>query len=133
MALVPKDEIVRLGFGADDRVKVSRTTVRKIEAKTGIISSAKTDEREFKITLRNAHETPMRIVVEDQLPVSEIDDVKVELLPISTSPTERDVRNRRGVLAWTIDLKPGESRDLKLAWRVRWPADKTIVYGPGRP
>ena len=133
MALVPKDEMVRLGFGADDRVKVTRTTVRKTEAKTGIISSAKTDEREFKITLRNAHDTPMKIVVEDQIPVSEIADVTVELLPVTTAPTERDVRDRRGVLAWSVDLKPGESRDIKLAWRVRWPADKTVVYGPGRP
>ena len=132
MALAPKDETVRLGFGADDRVKVARVTVRKIEAKTGIISSAKIDEREFKITLRNAHDSAMRIVVEDQLPVSELADVNVELLPVSTNPTERDVRDRRGVLAWTVDLKPGETRDIKLAWRVRWPADKTVVFDAGR-
>ena len=132
MTLVAKDEIVRLGFGADDRVRVTRTIVRKVEAQTGIISTAKTDEREFKITVLNGHDTPIKVVVEDQLPVSEIDDVKVELLPVSTAPTERDVRDRRGVLAWTLDLKPGEIRDIKLAWRVRWPADKTLVYGPGQ-
>ena len=132
MALVPKDETVRLGFGADDRIKVSRAVIRKVEAKTGIISSAKTEEREFKITLRNAHDVPMRVVVEDQLPVSELAEVQVELLPVSTAPTERDVRDRRGVLAWTVELKPGESRDIALAWRLRWPADKTIVFDGGR-
>ena len=132
MALAPKDETVRLGFGADDRVKIARVTVRKIEAKAGIILSAKIDEREFKITLRNAHDTTMRIVIEDQLPVSELADVNVELLPVSTNPTERDVRDRRGVLAWTVDLKPGETRDIKLAWRVRWPADKSVVFDAGR-
>jgi uncharacterized protein (TIGR02231 family) len=133
MALTPKDEMVRLGFGADDRVKVARTTVRKIEAQTGIISSAKTDEREFKITVRNGHDTPMRIVIEDQIPVSEIADVRVELLAGMTEPTERDPRDRRGVLAWSFDAKPGETRDIKLGWRVRWPADKVIVFTPGRP
>lgn len=133
MTLMPKDEIVRLGFGADDRVKITRTTVRKVEAQTGIISSTKTDEREFRITLRNGHDSTIKFVIEDQIPVSEIADVKVELLPATTNPTERDVRDRRGVLAWTLDLKPGETRDIKLAWRVRWPADKPIVYGPGQP
>ena len=133
MALMPKDEIVRLGFGADDRVKVTRTTVRKLEKQTGIISTTKLDEREFKITLRNAHDTTMRIVIEDQVPVSEVADVQVELLPETTAPTERDVRERRGVMAWTVDLKPSETRDIKLAWRLRWPADKTIVFDSGRP
>jgi uncharacterized protein (TIGR02231 family) len=133
MAMAAKDETVRLGFGADDRVKVTRTTVRKIEAQSGLISSAKTDEREFKINVRNGHDTPMRIVVEDQMPVSEIADVQVELLPVTTAPGERDVRDRRGVLAWTIDAKPGEGRDIKFGWRVRWPADKQIAFEPGRP
>src|SRR5207244_9218253 len=102
MALARKDETVRLGFGADDRVKVARTTVRRVEAQTGIISTAKIDEREYKISVRNGHDTAMRIVVEDQIPVSEIADVRVELLPGTTEPSERDLRDRRGVLAWSF-------------------------------
>ena len=51
------------------------------------------------------------MAIEDQLPVSEIDDVKVEMLPGSTAPTERDVRGRRGVVAWNFDLGPGEARE----------------------
>jgi uncharacterized protein (TIGR02231 family) len=133
MALTRKDEMVRLGFGADDRVKVARATVRKVEAQTGIISTAKTDEREYKITVKNGHDTAMRIVVEDQIPVSEVADVRVELLPGTTEPTERDLRDRRGVLAWSFDAKAGETRDIKLGWRVRWPSDKTVEFVAGRP
>jgi uncharacterized protein (TIGR02231 family) len=132
MALTSKDETVRLGFGADDKVKVARATVRRNEGSTGIISSAKTDEREFKITVRNGHDTPIKVMVEDQLPVSEIADVQVELLPVTTAPTERDTRDRRGVLSWMFDAAAGENREIKLAWRVRWPADKTVVFEPRR-
>jgi uncharacterized protein (TIGR02231 family) len=133
MTLIPKDEFVRLGFGADDKVKVTRITARKTAAQTGIISSAKTEEQEFKIAIRNGHAKPIKIVIEDQLPVSELDDIKVELLPATTAPTERDVRDRRGVLAWVLDAKPAETREIKLAWRVRWPADKSIMFDPRRP
>jgi uncharacterized protein (TIGR02231 family) len=133
MALTPKDEIVRLGFGADDKVKIARATVRKIEGTTGIISSAKTDEREYKITVRSGHERPIRVMIEDQMPTSEIEDIKVELLPVTTPPTERDVRDRRGVLAWSFDAAPGEAKDIKLGWRIRWPADKLVSYEPRRP
>jgi uncharacterized protein (TIGR02231 family) len=128
MAMTSKDENVRLGFGADDKVKIARSTVRQIEGSAGIINSAKTERREYKTSVRNGHDTAMRIVVEDQVPVSEIDDVKVELLPTTTPPTERDVRDRRGVLAWSFDAAPGETREIKLGWRLRWPADKTVIY-----
>jgi uncharacterized protein (TIGR02231 family) len=133
MTLTPKDEFVRLGFGADDKVKVTRSTVRKSEAQSGIISSSKTDERTFKIMVRNGHATPIKIAIEDQLPVSELDEVKVELLPVTTAPSERDARDRRGVLVWVINPPPGESREIWLAWRVRWPADKSIVFDQRRP
>jgi uncharacterized protein (TIGR02231 family) len=130
MKLVPKEETVRLGFGADEKINITRALVRKIEGSTGIISSAKTDEREFKITVRNGHATPVAVSIEDQMPVSEIADVQVELLSTTTPPSERDPRDRRGVLVWNFDAAPGEARDIKLAWRVRWPADKAIVYQP---
>jgi len=133
MALTPKDEMVRLGFGADDKVKVTRAVMRKVEGSTGIISSAKTDEREFKITVRNGHATPVAMVVEDQVPVSEIADVQVDLLPVTTQPTEKDPKDRRGILAWRFDAAPGTEREIKLGWRVRWPADKAVVYDGRQP
>ncbi len=132
MAMTAKDEDVRLGFGADDSVKIVRSTVRQLEGSAGFLSSTKTERREFKTTIRNGHETPVRIIVEDQVPVSETDEVKVEMLPETTPPTQKDVRSRRGVMAWSLDLAPGEARDLRIAWLVRWPADKTVVYTPGQ-
>ena len=131
MALTPKDETLRLGFGVDDKIKVARTLLRKNESSSGLINTTKTDEREFKITVRNGHDAPIRITVEDRLPVSEIDEVKVETLPSTTPPTERDVRNRRGVLAWSFAAAPGELHEIAFGWRVRWPAVKAIVFGPG--
>jgi uncharacterized protein (TIGR02231 family) len=131
MTLTAKEQPVRLGFGADDKVKIERTVANRSEGATGIISTSKTDQREFKIAVRNGHDAAIRMAIEDQLPVSEIDDVKVEMLPGSTAPSERDVRNRRGVVAWNFELGPGEARDIRFGWRVRWPSDKSVTYGPG--
>jgi len=131
MAMIAKDEDVRLGFGADDNIKIVRSTVRQIEGTAGIINSAKTERREFKTSIRNGHDAPIRVVIEDQVPVSEIDEVKVELLPATTPPTEKDVRNRRGVMAWSLEVAPGEAKEIRIAWRLRWPADKAVVFVPG--
>ncbi|RDV03289.1 mucoidy inhibitor MuiA family protein [Undibacter mobilis] len=130
VALTPKDEEVRLGFGADDQVKIARTVARKLEGSAGIIGSSKTDEREFKITVRNGHSFPVKVSIEDQIPVSEAADIVVEMLSSTTPPTARDVRDRRGVLEWAFEAAPGEARDIKLGWRVKWPKDKAVVLSP---
>jgi uncharacterized protein (TIGR02231 family) len=130
MMLASKDETVRLGFGADEKVKIARTVVRKNEGTAGLIGSSKTDEREFKTTVRNAHDFPIKVAIEDQLPVSENDEIQVEMLPLSTPPTARDLRDRRGVMEWTFEAKPGDIRDIKFGWRLRWPKDKTVQFTP---
>lgn len=130
MPLTPKDQAVRLGFGADDKIKVARTVVRKTEGTAGITGSSKTDEREFKTAIRNGHDFPIRVSIEDQIPVSENEDIAVEMLQLTTPPTARDLRDRRGVLEWAFEAAPGEARDIKLGWRVRWPKDKAMVLSP---
>jgi uncharacterized protein (TIGR02231 family) len=131
MAAAGKDEIVRLGFGADDKVKIERAVVKRNEGSAGlIVTTSKTDERAFKTSVRNGHDFPIRIAIEDQLPVSENDDIQVEMLPSTTPPTATNVHDRRGVLEWAFEAKPAEARDISFAWRVRWPKDKGVVMIP---
>ena len=131
MAAANKDETVRLGFGADDKVKVERSVVSRNEGSAGlIVTTSKTDERSFKTVIRNGHDFPIRIAIEDQLPVSENEDIQVEMLPSTTPPTATNLRDKRGVLEWAFEAKPGEARDIAFAWRVRWPKDKGVVMTP---
>jgi uncharacterized protein (TIGR02231 family) len=131
MAAASKDETVRLGFGADDKVKIERSVIKRNEGSAGlIVTTSKTDERSFKTVVRNGHDFPIRIAIEDQLPVSENEDIQVEMLPSSTLPTATNVRDRRGVLEWAFEAKPGEVKDIAFAWRVRWPKDKGVVMIP---
>lgn len=126
-----KDDIVRLGFGADDKVRVERAVLKRNEGSAGlIVTTSKTDERAFKTTVRNGHDFPIHIAIEDQLPVSENDEIAVEMLPATTPPTAKDIRDKRGVLEWSFDAKPGEVKDINFAWRVRWPKDKSMVIVP---
>ncbi|MBW7963727.1 mucoidy inhibitor MuiA family protein [Bradyrhizobium sp. BR 10261] len=131
LAASAKDDIVRLGFGADDKVKIERAVLKRNEGSAGlIVTTSKTDERAFKTTIRNGHDFPIHVAIEDQLPVSENDEIMVEMLPTTTPPTAKDIRDKRGVLEWSFDAKPGEIRDINFAWRVRWPKDKTMVIVP---
>ena len=131
MAAAGKDETVRLGFGADDKIKIERSVVRRNEGSAGlIVTTSKTDERAFKTSVRNGHDFPIKIAITDQLPVSENEDIQVEMLPSTTPPSATNVHDKRGVLEWAFEAKPGEVKDIAFAWRVRWPKDKGIVMLP---
>jgi uncharacterized protein (TIGR02231 family) len=131
MAAAGKEEKVRLGFGADDKIKVLRSVVKRNEGSAGlIVATSKTDERAFKTVIRNGHDFPIRIAIEDQLPVSENEDIQVEMLPSTTPPTTTQLRDRRGVLEWGFEAASGEVKEIAFAWRVRWPKDKGVVMVP---
>ncbi|MBR0710831.1 mucoidy inhibitor MuiA family protein [Bradyrhizobium liaoningense] len=131
LAASAKDDIVRLGFGADDKVKIERAVLKRNEGSAGLlVTTSKTDERSFKTTVRNGHDFPIKVAIEDQLPVSESEDIVVEMLPSTTPPTASNIRDKRGVLEWSFDAKPGEVKDITFAWRIRWPKDKSMVIVP---
>ena len=69
-----------LGFGADDQVRVRHAIADEKRGETGLISSARTDSRNYRITVKNMHERAVELVVHDQIPVSQNDDIKVELV-----------------------------------------------------
>jgi uncharacterized protein (TIGR02231 family) len=129
---VAPGERVELGFGADDRVKITRAVVKKRESDGGWIDSARTDQREFRMTVRNLHPGALRIAIFESLPVSEQAAVTVETLPATTPPTEKAVADKRGVVAWTYDYQPGETREIRVAYRLKWHGDRTLVFRPQR-
>ena len=130
LALIAPQEGADLGFGVDDKVLVQRQPVRRKENEPGWFGQNKVETREFKTTIRNLHDFPIRAVVTDQTPYSENAAISVELLAQTTPPTEKDPDGKRGLLRWRFDLAPDTSKDLVLAYRMKWPADREVVIPP---
>jgi uncharacterized protein (TIGR02231 family) len=127
VGLVAPGDALDLGSGADDKVKVTRVPVRRKENEPTWFGQTKTEAREFKTTVKNLHDFAARVSVIDQLPVSENTAISIEQLPQTTTPTEKQVADKRGVMSWTFDLAPGESKDIRLAYRMKWPAEREVV------
>jgi uncharacterized protein (TIGR02231 family) len=120
------DELA-LGFGADDRVKVVRVPVKRKENEPAWLGATKTESREFKTTVKNGHDFPVRVIVTDQMPFSENSAIVIEQLPATTPPSEKMPGDKRGVLSWSYDLAPGESKEIRLAYKMKWPADREVI------
>ena len=130
LPLLPPGEEHELGFGVDDAVRVRHAIAEEKRAESGIITSSKTDTRSYRITIKNLHERAIPVTVIDQIPVSQNADIKIELLG-KTAPTKRDMDDKRGLLAWDVELKPDEEKVVEFGYRVTWPAAKRITYGQG--
>jgi uncharacterized protein (TIGR02231 family) len=130
IALVAPGDAADFGFGADDMVKVLRVPVKRKENEPSWFGGSKTDTREFKTTVKNLHNFPVGVTIVDQVPFSENTAITVETLSQTTPPTENQPGDKRGVLAWSFDVQPNETKEIHLAWRLKWPADREIVLEP---
>jgi uncharacterized protein (TIGR02231 family) len=119
-----------MGFGVDDKVKVTRVPIRRREVEGNWIQGNRSDLREFKTVVKSLHDRPMRITVLDQTPFSETAAITVETIPNMTAPTEKNLQDRRGVLAWTYEYKPGEEKEIRHGFRMRWPNERELVLEP---
>lgn len=128
LAFTAPNAELTLGFGIDDKVAVTRTTLERKTGERGLISSEKTDERRYRIQVENRHARPISIVVLDQLPVSEAKTITVQALPEATPPTARAVDGRRGVVAWGYDYAAGETKEITHAFAISWPADQDVFW-----
>jgi uncharacterized protein (TIGR02231 family) len=128
--LLAAGEEHELGFGIDDAVVVHHVLAEEKRSESGIITTAKTDQRTYRITVKNLHERAIPVAVLDQIPVSLNADIKVELTG-KTAPSRRDVDDKRGILAWDMTLNPDEERAIEFGYRATWPAAKKVTYGQG--
>jgi uncharacterized protein (TIGR02231 family) len=132
LGLVAPGDGLDLGFGGDDKIKITRAPVNRKENEPTWFNQTKIETREFKTNIKNLHDFPVKVQVIDQIPVSENAAITVEMLPATTPPTEKQVGDKRGVMSWTVDLAPGETTDIRLAYRLKWPADRAVLLG-GEP
>ncbi|WP_162260129.1 mucoidy inhibitor MuiA family protein [Bosea sp. Root670] len=127
--LVAPGDKVELGFGADDRIKVSFAPVKRRENDPSWLGQTRTDLREFRTVVKSLHAKPVKVTVLERIPFSESSGITVETIAAQTTPpTEKQVGDRRGVAAWTFDLAPGAEKEIKLAYRIKWPGDRELSY-----
>jgi uncharacterized protein (TIGR02231 family) len=124
-ALLPGDELA-LAFGADDAIEVEYKLLRDERGRQGLIKREQRIERQYRIALTNRHQVAMPVTVFDQIPVSRDETIKVELLDGTTAPTELNVENRPGVLAWKRELKAQQGLTIDFGYAVSFPQDREV-------
>jgi len=109
-------DTLKLSLGRDRGVSIDRQTVREFTRRS-FVGAKKTETRTYRILVRNAKAQPIKIVVYDQIPVSR--NKEIEVTPVQLSGGE--LRSETGQVTWTLQLAPGEQKELLLQYEVRYP------------
>ncbi len=117
MALIAKEQPVRLGFGADDRVKIERTVLNRSEGATGLITTV--EDRPARVQDRGAQRPRCAHSHGDRGPASGERDRRRQgrdAAGIDRSDRARRVRaSRRGRLEFRSRRRRGARHPVRLA------------------
>jgi len=116
---------VTIPFGIDNRVSVDRTPLPQDRGKSGIFGREKRISYGYRTTIENLRDKVVRVVLEDRIPVSEDERIEVEMGE-GTTPGSTEVKDRPGILEWSLELGPKEKRDVVLEYTIRFPKDLIV-------
>lgn len=112
---------LKLPFGRDDRLRVTRKRVSRVVHDKGVFTKDYKLDYEYRIDVENLVGRSVKLSVRDLVPVSTDERIRVELSDQTTPPSPSLPEDNKGVLRWELNLGPGEKRELKLVYSVRYP------------
>lgn len=113
-------EELTLGFGVDDGIRVAVVNELERSGEEGIWKSENVQRRQNRFEVTNHHSKAVQVRIFDRLPVSQKDILTVKPLEIS-EPVERDVDDKKGVLAWDREVAAGQTVNVKSGFEIRVP------------
>lgn len=114
-------DTLAVSLGRDKRIVVKREKLKDLTSKSFMGSSRK-ENYTWEISVRNTKSDAVKIIVEDQVPVSQNTQIEVTTLDLGGAKYNKDT----GKLTWELELKPNETRKLVYKFEVKYPKDKQV-------
>lgn len=114
-------DTLNLSMGRDKKISIKR---EKVVDKSGtkFLSSKKEQTFTYDITIRNNKKEAVELLLKDQYPLSTDKEVEIELKESDGAK----VNTETGILTWNLNLKPNETKKIRISYKVKYPKDKII-------
>jgi uncharacterized protein (TIGR02231 family) len=122
LEMVAPQQEFKLFLGPDEQVRSERELVGREVDKT-FIGNTRRNSYAYVIKLENLKSYPLRLVVQDQMPVSRSEQIKVKLNNIQPQAAEID---NLGIIRWELTLAPRSKMQLRYDYTVESNRDLRI-------
>ena len=115
------DKELKLSLGSDARIVAERKSIENYKSRKVLGGSTKVDIG-YRITIKNLKSETIKLIVEDQIPVSQDNRIEVEVQEISNAKLNPE----DGKLLWEFELGASQNKELLLKYQVKHPKDTPI-------
>ena len=114
-------DTLSVSLGRDKRIVVKREKVKGLSSRN-VIGANERQISAWEITVRNTKSEPVKIVVEDQIPVSRNNQIEVTVQDNGGAKYS----SYDGKLTWELNLKPAENKKLAYKFEVKYPKGRIV-------
>ncbi len=115
-------DTLQISLGRDKNVVVNREKRSDYSSKK-FIGSRKEENRDWRISVKNNKSMKINMLIIDQIPVSTLDEIKVEALKLSRGK----LNPTTGEINWNFILEPNEKKEFDLKYLVKYPKNKSLI------
>ena len=115
-------DTLSVSLGRDKRIVVKREKLKDLTSRN-FVGSTKKESYAYEISVRNTKNEPIKIMVEDQVPISQNTQIDVSLQNAGGAKYNKI----NGKLVWELELKANETRKLSYQFEVKYPKDKQVT------
>jgi len=114
-------DTLNLSMGRDKKISIKREKVTD-KSGTKFLSSKKEQTFTYDITVRNNKKEAVELLLKDQYPLSPDKEIEIELKESAGAK----INTETGILTWDLNLKPNETKVIRMSYKVKYPKDKVI-------
>ena len=118
---VQTNDTLSFSFGRDKGVIVQRELLKDFN-KTRLIGLNRVRTYGYEFIIRNNKQQPVSLKLQDQIPVSQDNSVKIDLQESGNARHNRET----GLLTWNLELKPQETKRFMLIFEIKYPKGKSV-------
>ena len=109
-------------LGRDERISIRRKLVKK-EEKGELLTDNIMKTFTYELSVKNNRPNNIDIIIEDQIPVASLDEIKVLLLDSGKAEYTKDT----GMLSWAFNLPARLNKKIAFKYSVKYDKDKQLV------
>jgi uncharacterized protein (TIGR02231 family) len=114
-------DTLSVSLGRDKRIVVKREKLKDLTSRS-FMGSNKKESYAYEISIRNTKGESIKVIVEDQIPVSQNTQIEVSTQDLGGAKFNKNT----GKLVWEMELKPSETRKVIYKFEVKYPKDRQI-------